>query len=139
MECEQRGSLDREIALLKGLQGTSGNHAAEMGFRAATKRVAAMCLLQTNVIELSDSRVGDHVDRKLGNAACASFWRVCCGQGPPLPLDSRQTMIPPPASYSKELCLLVHVFATACPSNPASVCKTVEDFGKEGLAPFKFF
>ena len=62
-ECEHRGLLHDEIALLKGLprlEGTRGDNVGEMSFRAAsTQRVAAMRLVKANGIELPDSGGGD--------------------------------------------------------------------------------
>ena len=55
MECEQRELFEHEIGLLKGLQDAT-DHGAEMDFGAATKRVAAMRLTETNEMQLPDSQ-----------------------------------------------------------------------------------
>ena len=54
MEFEQRELFECEIALLQGLECTEGNHGAEVDFRAATKRGAAMRLVETNEMKLPD-------------------------------------------------------------------------------------
>ena len=54
MECEQRELFEYEIVLLQGLECTAGNHGAKVDFRAATKRGAAMRLVETNKLKLPD-------------------------------------------------------------------------------------
>ena len=56
MVCEQRRLFKHELALLKRLEGAAGNHAVEMSFRAAAKRVAVMRLAKTNEMKLPDSQ-----------------------------------------------------------------------------------
>eukprot|EP00747_Dinoflagellata_sp_TGD_P193232 gnl/TRDRNA2_/TRDRNA2_59137_c0_seq1.p2 gnl/TRDRNA2_/TRDRNA2_59137_c0~~gnl/TRDRNA2_/TRDRNA2_59137_c0_seq1.p2 ORF type:complete len:115 (-),score=13.66 gnl/TRDRNA2_/TRDRNA2_59137_c0_seq1:92-436(-) len=48
MECEQKDCLDREIALLRRIEGMAGDEGAEMGLGKATNRVVALCLAKTN-------------------------------------------------------------------------------------------
>ena len=56
---------------------------------------------------------------------------VCGGQGPlPLHLWPISSRVP----YSKELYLLAHILVTSHAGDPASVCKEIENFGKEVLA-----
>ena len=53
MECEQRELLEHEIAILKALEGTVGNHDAEMGLGVATKRFEAMRLASRFKVQLT--------------------------------------------------------------------------------------
>ena len=46
MECEQRGLLEYEVSLLKGLECAEGDHGSEIIFRAGIKRCAAMRIAQ---------------------------------------------------------------------------------------------
>ena len=125
MECEQRGLFEQAMAFLKGLEGTAGNHSTEVGFGAATKRVAAMRLAKTNEMKFPDSPGRAGVDHDAGNGI-ATFACIFCA-------CSGQTRNPTHALYSKELHLLAHVLATARAGHPASVCKAIEDFGEEVL------
>ena len=69
MECEQRELFEYEIALLQGLEGTAGNHGAEVDFRAATKRGAAMRLAEANEMKLpDDSQLAAGVNHETGSA-----------------------------------------------------------------------
>ena len=69
MECEQRELFEYETALLQGLEGTAGNHGAEVDFRAATKRGAAMRLAETNEMKLpDDSQLAAGVNHETGSA-----------------------------------------------------------------------
>ena len=69
MEYEHQELLEYEIALLQGLEGTAGNHGAEVDFRAATKRGAAMRLAETNEMKLpDDSQLVAGVNRKTSSA-----------------------------------------------------------------------
>ena len=113
MECEQRGFMDHEVDLLRGLKGTVGSHDADMGFGSATKRVAAMRLANMDGIDLPESAGRGDVDHGLGKDE----------------FGMTAFHAPRDASYSKELRLLAHVFASSCAGKPACVCKAVEDFG----------
>ena len=51
MECGQRGLLEHEIALLKGLERTGGAHGGEAEFGATVKHVGAMRLAKTKELK----------------------------------------------------------------------------------------
>ena len=53
MESEQRGLLEHEIALSRGVESAGSNHGAEMSFGACMKTFAGMHLAKGNEINTS--------------------------------------------------------------------------------------
>lgn len=87
MECEQSGLFAHEIALLKGLEGAAGKRGAEMGFGAATKRIAAMCVAKANDMKLPHPQGWLGVHQEACSATSVCIWCACHGWEPPPPLD----------------------------------------------------
>eukprot|EP00747_Dinoflagellata_sp_TGD_P095470 gnl/TRDRNA2_/TRDRNA2_166478_c2_seq3.p1 gnl/TRDRNA2_/TRDRNA2_166478_c2~~gnl/TRDRNA2_/TRDRNA2_166478_c2_seq3.p1 ORF type:complete len:445 (-),score=59.94 gnl/TRDRNA2_/TRDRNA2_166478_c2_seq3:34-1368(-) len=120
MECEQRGLLEHEVAVLQALE-RAARAEEEFAFAESTRRVAAMRLSK-----MSDKRLplirhepGDaHLPDEQVMAPRLDAWR-------------RQSEFSAHAPYAKELNLLQHVLSVAKPGDPASVCKAIEDFGEE--------
>ena len=136
MECEQRGLLECEVSLLKGLECAAGDHGTEIIFRAGIKRGAAMRIAQTGKTELLCCGEDDRDDHQLGNVAFVGIRHACSGQGPTPLLDlwsGQHKFMPPHSPHFKELSLLMHVSATTLAGDPASVCRSVEDFGEQVL------
>ena len=76
MECEQRGSIDYEMAILSELESTADNHGIELGFRTATKHVANMCFSKSYNIDLVDSGCGVGDNREPRSSTLAGIWHA---------------------------------------------------------------
>lgn len=125
-ECEQRGFLREEVALLRGLEDTDGGAAlADAAAAAAATR-----------LHESATR-GEPRDRKRVNVVTAAVWAACGGQGPPPTHEAsmRVSDVPQGTPYWKELRLLAHVMEVAEPRNPVSICDAIENFGEDVLNP----
>ena len=135
MESEQRELLDRETALLRGLEGVPASTSTTMGYITATKRVAAMHFVEMTEIEWTDCGWRYVEDQFLGEASLLGNWHACSRQSPPSSLDfwQGQNATAPLAPCSQAWHLLAHVSAMARTGDPAYVCKPVEDFGLEAL------
>ena len=55
MECEGRRSLEHEIALLRGLEGSACDRGMEVGFGAAVKCDTIVRLAEINAMKMPDS------------------------------------------------------------------------------------
>jgi len=147
MECEQRGLLGREIALLRelpavqafeGASASEGGDAAdevtEASFRAATANAAAVRLMAADDGASAAETLEDASANGQSNAASAALLAACGGQARARPQRNlRPSDIPPGAPYSKELRLLAHVLATGRAGDAASVCEAMEGFGQDVL------
>ena len=128
--------MECEVSLLKGLECAAGDHGTEIIFRAGIKCGAAMRIAQTGKTELLCCGEDDRHDHQLGNVAFVGIRHACSGQGPTPLLDlwsGQHKFMPPHSPYVKELSLLMHVSATTLAGDPASVCRSVEDFGESIL------
>ena len=74
MEGEQRELFEYEIALLQRLDGAAGSHGAEVDFRPATKRVAAVRLADTN--EMQFKKWANRKRRWIMALARVASWQV---------------------------------------------------------------
>jgi len=137
MECEQRGLLEHEIAVLKGLADLESSYGTKMIFDALTKHVAAMRLATTNDVTPSYSVAGEDDS---GTAELTGSWCMCRMCMPSSSFGPGQNTITETVLYAKELCLASHVLVTAHAGDPASLCEVVENFGEDILAsPGTFF
>ena len=80
MESEQSELFEHEISLLNGMQGTAGNHDADMGLGAAVRHVAAMRLAKKNNMRSLGSQAGFCDDGEAGIATVACIWCVSVGK-----------------------------------------------------------
>ena len=81
MECEHRGFVEHEMALLQGLEVTAVNYDTDKGFGAATKRIAAMRIAEANGAALLDFQRGTRTDHEADNATFVCLWCLCAGSG----------------------------------------------------------
>lgn len=135
-ECEQRGFIKQEVALLKACAPAQRD---DGGLRAAV----------SNTIALRLNSAGHRLEAidVLQDAACKGFWNDAspivwetCGAPSPPPVATSSVegprsfaSTPSRIAYDKELGLLHHVFSTATPGDPASACEAVERFGEDVL------
>lgn len=135
-ECEQRGFIQEEVALLKACAPAHGD---DGGLRAAVSNTIAMRLYAAGHHQEAIDSLRDAASKGLWNSASQMVWGACAASSPPPEvlsslegprnfMDSRSRI-----AYDKELGLLHHVFATATPGDPMSACKAVERFGEDVL------
>lgn len=147
MECEQRGLLSREVALLRklpaaqaieGISSSEGggetDQVTEASFRAAAMNAAAVRLMAVDKGDDAAATLEDASANGQSNAASLGLLAACGGDVRARPKSMlRPSDIPPGAPYSKELRLLAHVLATARAGDASSVCQAMEGFGQEVL------
>ena len=81
MECEERGLLEHEVAIVKGLECLAGKYGSATGFTAFAKHMAAMRLM-ANKMQSTDSQWRTDASREACNVTFVCIWCACCGPGP---------------------------------------------------------
>jgi len=145
MECEQRGLLAKEVALLREIASAAdGDSTSDGGMLGKVVANAAAARL----LDADEKREAEKALREASAAAnarpnslSAALWVACGGGGgpfrtrpPPANGSLRAADIPLGSPYAKELRLLAHVLATAQPGDAASVCDAIERFGEDVLS-----
>lgn len=114
MECEQRGLLREEVAVLHDL--------ASAVAMADRDNISALGTLVANEAE----------SRLLAANASSHGGRTSC---PPASGSLQVADIPLGLPYAKEMRLLAHVLTTARAGDAVSVCTAIERFGEDVLNP----